>query len=754
MIIIIKYIIMSTQDLIQTYGVSGAWFITRSQYIASDFTGPTGPAGINTSNQTGPTGPPGLSIGGRTGMMGDTGMTGPTGPVIVPRVQYYGEQLQISGTLSSSTMALLTGMAAGNLNGITFASNHLVITNTDFYNIAMFGTGFVTGNVGESNVRLAAFVNDGDVGLDAFRSVNTNTATNAVDVSLTGIQYLVAGTTVSVYGSISGGGSLAIVQIRLVLIGMMENIGGIGFTGPTGKTGPTGLASNTGATGRTGPTGITGATGKTGLGGVTGATGPVNQFTNVGIGSVSVISSQTNTVTTLKGVTGNLTVTATSDNLVFSNGQIGTVGFDSLDTTRSESVAVTFSGVFGSVPVLVSDVSGNGDGFVDRYVNAYATDETTSGFVENVGLLYNTKVGVSNNGGQYTSLKLMANQCPVITYYDNSSEVLRCAMNTVVDGSGIWVDRVIDSTGSVGSYCSSTLLFDKTIGVSYYDAISGNLKYAKNRGLNNTGDWSISTVDATGSVGRYSSISVLGDGSIGISYYDESNGDVRFARNSLKTGLGTWTFGTPDSGINLGTFTSLVRLYNNSLAIAYRDEANGYLKCAINSSATGASSWSVTVVDSSSNVGMFASMAVLSTNVPAIAYYDSLNELLKLAVNASTDGLSSWSTQYVDTDCVSGQYVSLFVLNNGNPAMTYFDGVNQMLMFAKNDAADASGDWVFQTIDMSENVGLYTSSIVMQDGSPAASYYDQHLNRLKFMRSPITDGFVEGIDYTGNYFAK
>ena len=86
--------------------------------------------------------------------------------------------------------------------------------------------------------------------------------------------------------------------------------------------------------------------------------------------------------------------------------------------------------------------------------------------------------------------------------------------------------------------------------ISYHDVTNGDLKYAVKSGTS----WTLETVDATGLVGRFTSLVLDAQGNPHISYYDSTNGDLRYAVKS-----GTWWTGeiVDDTG-QVGGYTSLV----------------------------------------------------------------------------------------------------------------------------------------------------------------------------------------------------
>src|SRR6185295_13336376 len=89
----------------------------------------------------------------------------------------------------------------------------------------------------------------------------------------------------------------------------------------------------------------------------------------------------------------------------------------------------------------------------------------------------------------------------------------------------------LDGSGNVGQYSSVTIGTDGLALITYYDATNGDLKVA--HCSNFVCDTvTLTTVDSAGIVGQYSSVTIGTDGLGLISYYDASNGDLKVAHCS------------------------------------------------------------------------------------------------------------------------------------------------------------------------------------------------------------------------------
>jgi hypothetical protein len=155
--------------------------------------------------------------------------------------------------------------------------------------------------------------------------------------------------------------------------------------------------------------------------------------------------------------------------------------------------------------------------------------------------------------------------------------------------------------------------------ISYYDSTNGDLKYARSTGST----WITETVDASGIVGKYTSMVLDRDDYPHISYYDETNGNLKYARGEGSA----WNIRTVDSPGNVGRYTSISLDRNEYPHISYYDYDDGNLKYARWTS----SSWSKQTVESSGDVGLRTSLALDRNGFPHISYRDNTNYDLKYA---------------------------------------------------------------------------------------------------------------------------
>lgn len=120
--------------------------------------------------------------------------------------------------------------------------------------------------------------------------------------------------------------------------------------------------------------------------------------------------------------------------------------------------------------------------------------------------------------------------------------------------------------------------------ISYYSTLSDDLKYIRAASATGAspGDWSsLLTLDTDGQVGWYSSLAEV-HGGPAISYFDNTNGDLKFIQAGTSTGSEPEDWYTPSIVARQGAVgrPSSLAVVSGNPAICYQDETNSSLKYA------------------------------------------------------------------------------------------------------------------------------------------------------------------------------
>lgn len=188
--------------------------------------------------------------------------------------------------------------------------------------------------------------------------------------------------------------------------------------------------------------------------------------------------------------------------------------------------------------------------------------------------------------GQFTSIAVGPDGRRHIAYYDFGNTALKyAACLTSCTNAANWQTLTVDGVGSVGRYTSLAVDADGVVHLGYYDASNGDLRYAR-CAVDCTitpANWPKVTVDATNSRGLYTSLAVGTDGRVHVSYYDLTNGDLRYATCAGACLSSTsWQRSALDGQRGLvnpdvGSHSSLA-LAGGSVHVSYHDETNMALK--------------------------------------------------------------------------------------------------------------------------------------------------------------------------------
>jgi len=336
------------------------------------------------------------------------------------------------------------------------------------------------------------------------------------------------------------------------------------------------------------------------------------------------------------------------------------------------------------------------------------------------------------------------NDCdlPIISYQDANIadlKIAHCGNALCTSGNTI---TTVDATGIVGYYTSITLSADNLPIVSYNDGANGDLKVVHCGNAACTSGNTITTVDATGNFGYYTSITLSADNLPIVSYYDFTNGDLKVAHcgNALCTSGNTLSVLDPGNIItspngtiieDVGQYTSITLSADNLPIVSYFDSTNGDLKVVHCGNAACTSGNTITTVDATGIVGLYTSITLSADNLPIVSYYDFTNGDLKVAHCGNALCTSGNTITTVDATGIVGLYTSITLSADNLPIVSYYDGTNGDLKVVHcGNAACTSGNTI-TTVDATGIVGQYTSITPSADNLPIVSYFDSTNGDLK-----------------------
>jgi len=321
----------------------------------------------------------------------------------------------------------------------------------------------------------------------------------------------------------------------------------------------------------------------------------------------------------------------------------------------------------------------------------------------------------------YISMKLDSKDKPHICYIDQSNELNKNYSFFYLHWNGTnWIKEIIDINDNVGFYCSIDVDADDKPHISYYDQLNGDLKYAKK-----TGDtWDIQTIDSQGDTGYYSSIIIDNNNDPHISYYDWTKPyGLNYAYyNETKN----WSTKTIDSGYSVGLDTSIDVDSNNNPRISYFDHFhnNKSLRYAYKEN----NNWFFSSVDYDEEVGYGSSLKIDSKNIPHISYHDTTNNKIKYAT--LTDG--EWITQTIDENSgETSRESSLSLDTNNNPHIVYIIIENEKTI---KYAHWTGYKWEIQTI----GEGAIPDIDLTKNNIPYIIYKDTTKKILKEVKTLLT----------------
>lgn len=288
---------------------------------------------------------------------------------------------------------------------------------------------------------------------------------------------------------------------------------------------------------------------------------------------------------------------------------------------------------------------------------------------------------------------------------------------------------IVDYDGDTGLNTSLAVV-DGMPAISYIKSFTGGgLQYK--RAFNADGTvWSESySLDTAGGGGD--SLAVV-NGVPAISYYGEGNNQLKFIRATTASG-NSW--GTPivlDTQATWSDAGTSLAIIDGRPAISYYDQSLTALKFIIATDASGTTWNAPQVLDNTENSGLSSSLVMLRDGMPAISYYDYEGKNLKFIRAKNVGGTSWYDPIIIDNLGVIDGNISLAILPDDRPAVSYYDGYNHHLKFVKAQRESGLAWQSPVTLDNSERSGKYSSLFAINQ-TPAISYSSGFPSNLKLI---------------------
>lgn len=355
---------------------------------------------------------------------------------------------------------------------------------------------------------------------------------------------------------------------------------------------------------------------------------------------------------------------------------------------------------------------------------------------------FNSPVGAHVNvgtaaTGYYTSIAIGQDGLPIVSYYNDQPQgnlkVAKCGNPTCNLNNEI---TVLDSIGNVGQYTSIAIGSDKMPIISYYDVDHTNLKVAKCSNNSCSGDNSIiTTYDTSLDVGQYTSSTIGSDGLPVISYYDNTNKDLRVIK-CIDLNCSSKTISIVDSQDEVGKFTSIAIGNDNLPIVAYIDEVNhtvktvkcGNLNCSISNV--------ISTIGSTGTAISNISLVIGDDGLPLIAYPDNDNGGIKVTkCGNNTCSLGNSTVYALNPDISMNPHLpSMKIGKNKLPIMAFYNaaaGSEGLYILVCGNANCSEGNEKFVIDRVGLTTGTQNSLAIGPEGYPVISYYDHLADNLK-----------------------
>ena len=278
-----------------------------------------------------------------------------------------------------------------------------------------------------------------------------------------------------------------------------------------------------------------------------------------------------------------------------------------------------------------------------------------------------------------------------------------------------------DTAGDVGDTTSIIIGTDGFPLISYYDTTNGDLKviHCENLICSNP-NFTITTLDSSGDVGFYTSVTIGNDG-LGLIAYTQRDSGLKVAHcNNLACTSATIT--TLETGLIRNQVSIVTGVDGMGLISFHRQDAEGKLKVA-HCSNTVCTAATITEIDTAGLVGEYSSITIGADGMGLISYFDNYNGKLKVAHCSNLSCTSATTSTIAD----GGGGTSITLGSDGLGLISYLNGASNIAVAHCDNLTCSSAT----TATIDSVVGYQTSITIGSDGLGLVAYRENTENSLK-----------------------
>lgn len=370
-----------------------------------------------------------------------------------------------------------------------------------------------------------------------------------------------------------------------------------------------------------------------------------------------------------------------------------------------------------------------------------------------------TTVDSTGDVGWHTNVRTAPDGFQRIVYYDVTNTNLKYVRCQNYDCSVSTISTIDVNAGTdTGLYASMELGTDGFARIAYYDATPANLdlKYAVCND-DNCSSPTITTVDTANDVGKSASLVLDANNLARISFQDATNQDLRYVE-CTNAACSTNNKVSLDTAIASGFYNKMVIGKDGLARIAYMDSTNGdlkYLRCT-NTACTTTTTAVVLDDQGASNVGYVGAIILDRNGNAIVAAYDFVAKDLRYTVCANVDCTTKTTTTLDSTNDV-GSYASMVLGQDGFPRIAYYEAApdRNLKYITCTSLACTSPTPVYLDgtgVAPNDQSGSDTSMTIGADGYVRVSYYDFTGGNLRMIQPNFADGLTIGA--ASNRFAR